>query len=358
MLNIIERLDRSKIAPAVAVLKKGGGLDKEVESLRIPFLEAPFVISAQPYATLLWRAWKAAGPFRVRKFRLWHSFHYADDYTEAIIARMAGVRAWVYTKKNMNWGRRSWYLRTLLASLVLAQNSDMKRDFFDFPLFSRKVRQVPRGVDTHKFHPEVPPRLYLRQHLHIAPESPVAGVVAHLVPVKGHQTLIAAVAQTPGLHLLIAGKPLDPEYTASLEKLVQSLGIQDRTHFLGGVQDIPALLAEMDIFVLSTVAKGEGCPVALLEAMACGRACIAPDIPGARDVLGDGKSGLLVSPENPASLAAALGQLALAAEHRRALGMAARERVLQCYTIDQEVAAHMSIYGEVIDKYCKGRGSR
>jgi glycosyltransferase involved in cell wall biosynthesis len=266
---------------------------------------------------------------------------------------MAGARAWIYTKKNMNWGRRSWYLRTLLASRVLAQNSDMLRDFFDSPIFSRKVRQVPRGVDTNRFHPEVPPRLHLRRRLNISPETLVAGVVAHLVPVKGHPTLIAAVAKIPGLHLLIAGKALDQEYTASLENLVQSLGIQDRTHFLGGVQDIPALLAEIDIFVLPTWAKWrmEGCPVALLEAMASGRACIAADIPGARDLVEHGKSGLLFTPENVDSLEAALERLASGVERRRALGTSAREWVMQHYTIEQEVAAHLAVYEEVIGKH-------
>jgi glycosyltransferase involved in cell wall biosynthesis len=263
---------------------------------------------------------------------------------------MAGARAWIYTKKNMNWGRRSWYLRTLLATRVLAQNSDMLRDFFASALFSYKARLVPRGVDTTRFHPEVPPRLLLRQHLALPPEAVVIGVVAHLVPVKGHPTILQAVAKIPNLHVLIAGKPLDQEYYASLGNLVQSLGIQARTHFLGGVKDIPALLAEMDIFVLPTWAKWrmEGCPVALLEAMSSGRACIATDIPGARDLVGPGKSGLIVAPENVDSMAAALNQLASSRELRVSLGLAARERVLKHYTIEKEVAAHQAIYEELI----------
>jgi hypothetical protein len=109
MLNIIERLDKSKFAPAVCVLQKGGDLDKEVESQGIPLLEAPFAICARPYSSLFWRAWRAAGPLRGGRYRLWHSFHYSDNYTEPIIARMAGARVWIYTKKNMNWDGRSWY---------------------------------------------------------------------------------------------------------------------------------------------------------------------------------------------------------------------------------------------------------
>jgi glycosyltransferase involved in cell wall biosynthesis len=150
----------------------------------------------------------------------------------------------------------------------------------------------------------------------------------------------------------MAGKPLDQEYTARLENLVQTLGIQDRTHFLGGVQDIPALLSELDIFVLPS--RMEGCPVALLEAMSSGRACVATDIPGARDLLEHGRSGLLVPPENVDATAEALALLASSVELRRALGMAARERVLQNFTIEQEVAANQAIYEEMLGPGRKG----
>src|SRR5262245_27237709 len=87
MLNIIERLDRSRYAPAVCVSKAGGNLDREVAALGIPFIEAPFTVAPKPYATLLWRTWRASALFRPYNFALWHSFHYADDYTEPIIAR-------------------------------------------------------------------------------------------------------------------------------------------------------------------------------------------------------------------------------------------------------------------------------
>jgi len=85
MLNIIERLDRSKFSPAICVSRKGGDLDKMVDSLGIPFIEAPFTVSAKPYTTLIYRSWKTSQIFRPYKFKLWHSFHYLDDYTGNIV---------------------------------------------------------------------------------------------------------------------------------------------------------------------------------------------------------------------------------------------------------------------------------
>src|ERR1700733_10785909 len=95
MLNIIERMDRRKFAPAVCVSRKGGDLDRVVDQLGLPFIEAPFTVQAKPYVTLPLRAWKAARAFRSYRFTIWHSFHYSDDYTEPVIARLSGAASWI-----------------------------------------------------------------------------------------------------------------------------------------------------------------------------------------------------------------------------------------------------------------------
>ena len=348
MLNIIERLDRDKFAPAVCVLKKGGKLDQVVEALQIPFLDTPFLTEARPYISLFRRARQVAQPFRSYQFQLWHSFHYGDDYTEAIVAHLAGAKAWVYTKKNMNWYRRAWHVRTLLATRVAAQNSDMLRDFFASPLYKRKVHLIPRGVVLEKFKTE--PRLQLRAALQLPEHVCLVGCVAQLLPVKGHPTLLAALAQVPQAHLLLAGGSLNEAYAADLRQQVNDFQIRDRVTFLDYVEDVPAFLAELDLFVLPTWARWrkEGCPVALLEAMASGCACIATDIPGSRDLVEHGQSGWLVPPEEPLALAEAIRHLLGQSALRQRLGQAAQARVAQHYTIDQEVLAHEAMYAEAL----------
>lgn len=352
MLNIIERLDSGRFQPAVCVMRKGGDLDGEVQRLGIPFLEAPFSVPALPYSTLMLRAWEAARAFRSYRFVLWHSFHYSDDYTEALIARLAGCRTWVYTKKNMNWNRRAWYVRTLLASRVVAQNTDMKRDFFRQGPFDHSCL-IPRGVDAERFYPGGDRGLRIREQLGLAADTVVAGCAAHLVPVKGHATLLRAAVSAAGVHILLAGKPLDQEYVTSLQSMARELGVRDRLHFLGGVQDVPAFLAELDIFILPTWAKWrmEGCPVALLEAMASGLACIATDIPGARDIIENGVSGILVPPEDETALARAIDELAASPQLRRQLGEAARRRILTHYTIEREVEQHEALYASLLGSH-------
>lgn len=352
LLHVVKRLDRERFSPSIAVLKTGGSLEDEIRALGIPLLELPFTVAPRPLSSLPLRVFKAAQLFRPYKFDLFHSYHYGNDYTEPLIARASGAKAWVYTKKNMSWGgsgRRAWNLRTRFATRVAAQNTAMLEQFFIEPQVRRKVVLLPRGVDTEKFRPGVEPILALRQQLGISPETVLVGTVAHLVPVKGIETLIKAVSRVPSVHLVIAGKPIDAAYVQSLEALCVSLGVRERVHFLGGIDQVAALHAEIDMFVLPTLGKGEGCPVSLLESLACGKAAIATDIPGSQDIIEDRVSGILVLPEDALQMAEAIRTLVDSPEKRRAIGEAARQRVLAHYRIEREVQQHEALYAEIFN---------
>lgn len=348
MLNVAERLDPSRFAPSICVAKPGGALCEEVERLGIPLIVAPFVVAPRPLATLPFRAWRCAQKFRRYGFDLWHSFHYLDDYTEPVIARLAGAKAWVYTKKNMNWRRRSWLLRTWLASGIAAQNTTMMNGFFDGHLVRRKARLLPPGVDHESFHPQTESRLGMREVCAVPEGATVVAIIAHIVPVKGHATLIRAVASVPDLVLWIIGRPDDQACMASLVSLVDRLGVSGRIKFLGPVADVPAVLSEVDIFVLSSESRGEGCPVALLEAMSAGRACVATDVPGSKDLIRSGENGILVPPGDHAALSVAIRTLSVQLVMRAALGKAARETVESSYTLEREATLYETMYQEIL----------
>jgi glycosyltransferase involved in cell wall biosynthesis len=82
--------------------------------------------------------------------------------------------------------------------------------------------------------------------------------------------------------------------------------------------------------------------------MACAKACIATDVPGSRDLIQDGVSGLLVPPEDSEALGRAIQRLAMDPDMRECLGAAARQRVEGYYTLDREVAAHEQFYMEIL----------
>lgn len=349
MMNILSRLNRDIFEPAVCVSKKGGKIDAEVEAMGIPFLEAPFTVPAAPYHRFLPDAWKAAQVFRPYRFDIWHSWHYVDDYSEPIIARLSGSRNWIYTKKNMSWGSRAWLLRSLLATHIAADNSEMQQAFFNRFGLKKKTRLIPHGIPTDQFSPSIPASLKLREKYGIPSAAVVVGCAANLTMRKGHHVLLEALSKIPGVYLLTIGKTLEPEYAEHLEQMRREMRLEQRAFLLGHVEDVPAFLAEIDIFVLPTWDRGskEGCPLALVEAMSSGRACVATRIPGSRDIIEHGVSGFLVPAEDAEELAAAINQLVQNPQLRHEFGHQARQRVINHFSIEKEVRNYETLYQEI-----------
>ena len=146
---------------------------------------------------------------------------------------------------------------------------------------------------------------------------------------KDHATLIEALALLR-THGLTCSLDLAGAGSARLQRqtmaLVQRLGLQQQVRFLGSVDDLPQRLAATQIFVLST--RWEGMPLALVEAMAAGCACIGTDVVGVREVIEHGVTGLLVPPRDPQALAQALEQLLHNPAQAQQWGHAARQRAL------------------------------
>ena len=340
MLNIIERLDRKQFSASVCVMKRGGELDNEVAKMGVELLEAPFVVPVQPYHTLLYRSWKAAQVFRPYRFSLWHSFNYSDDYSEPIIARLAGARSWFYTKKNMAWGTRAWTARTWLARTVVAQNTSMREFFFsDCP---DKVRVIPPGVSTKEFRPGSAD-IELRRSWGFPEQTVVLGHLANILPVKNQLHLIRALSMTKeNVGLVLAGAVLDSDYYVELNELITHLNLQHRVRLLGKVHGTAGFLRALDMFAFCS--HHEACPVAVLEAMACGLPCVVTDIAAMQDIHKPNETALVVKSGDVTALSYAIDDLARSPELRRALGLAARLRVEQNFDVEQEAVNYQNLY--------------
>ncbi|MDD7965546.1 glycosyltransferase [Actinomycetospora lemnae] len=178
--------------------------------------------------------------------------------------------------------------------------------------------------------------------------------VSRLVPRKGVDTVVAALANLPAdVELVVAGGPRaeglddDPE-VARLRRLAREVGVADRVHFLGAVgQDaLPALYRSAD--AVACVPAYEPFGLVPLEAMACARPVVAAAVGGLADTVVDGVTGHHVPAGDPAAVAAALARLRDAPRRARALGRAGRRRAEAEYGWDRVAAAHERVYGEVI----------
>jgi glycosyltransferase involved in cell wall biosynthesis len=172
-------------------------------------------------------------------------------------------------------------------------------------------------------------------------EHGLVTMVATLSSSKDHKTLIQAfkrvVASYPGARLYLAG---DGMLRADLEQLVASLGLSSAVTFLGalGRDEVIRLLRSAEIFVLST--KGEGCPLAILEAMASGVSIVATTAPGVIDVIENGANGLLVPPWDPDALAMSIIALLKNPELRNRLATNARRWVETNAILEHTIAGY------------------
>jgi len=177
------------------------------------------------------------------------------------------------------------------------------------------------------------PQTKLRKKLGVAEEEGTLTLcVGRLAPEKGHAVLFRAwrkvIAALPDAHLAIAGHG---SQESALLDLRTELGLDGRVHFLGFRDDVPRLYATSDLAVLSPIA-GESFGIALLEAYATERCCVATDVGGVKDLVIQGKTGILVPPNDEEALAKALIKALGDPDLRSSYGAAGRARVLQKFT--------------------------
>jgi glycosyltransferase involved in cell wall biosynthesis len=173
----------------------------------------------------------------------------------------------------------------------------------------------------------------------------VIGCVAALVPGKGHETLLAAVALLPELELRLIG---DGSARQALEALVERLGIAKRVRFLGALrlpEEIAAALGELDLFALAS--QAEGLPTAVLEAMAVGVPVVATAVGGVPELVRDGETGRLVPVGDPVALAGAMAELLGDAPRRARLAQNARA-VAEAHSVAHVAGLVEALYAEVV----------
>ncbi len=179
-------------------------------------------------------------------------------------------------------------------------------------------------------------------------DAPTAFVaVGRLEEQKGVDVLIDAAARTPGIHLEIVG---DGSQRAALQSQIDRLGAGDRIRLAGHQSDVEARLHAADAFVHA--ARWEGFGLVLLEAMAAGRAVVATRVGAIPEVVDEGRTALLVAPDDPAALAAALAELRDDPGRRDALGAAGRQRLADAFSPERMAAETAAIYASVLE----GRG--
>jgi glycosyltransferase involved in cell wall biosynthesis len=228
---------------------------------------------------------------------------------------------------------------------VVATCTDEVSELLRIGAVRNRITVVPSGVDVEHFTPEGP--------VAEKGDRPRVLCVGRLVPRKGFDTVVRALAAVPDAELVIAGGPVaedlsaDPE-AARLRRLAERFGVADRVRLIGAVArpDMPALLRSADLVVCTPWYEPFG--IVPLEAMACGVPVVASAVGGFLDTVVDGATGTLVPPRRPDRLAAAMRKLLAEPFWREAFGTAGVDRARSRYSWDRIAAGTLGVYEELL----------
>ncbi len=212
--------------------------------------------------------------------------------------------------------------------------------------FQRRFNRVPASrlevvhgfVEADRFAPGRHHPAAARAALGVAAEGPLLGFVGSLFREKGLLDLVRALpavaAEVPSVRLVLVGRGPE-DYTALLRAEASRLGVADRLVFTGPREDVAPLLPAFDVLVLPS--RDDGFSLAVAEAMAAGVPVVATRVGGVPECVEEGRTGLLVPPRRPPALAAALASLLRDPSRRRAMGEAARARVIERFSAEVQV---------------------
>ncbi|KRT73709.1 MAG: glycosyl transferase, group 1 [Deltaproteobacteria bacterium CSP1-8] len=310
------------------------------------------LIAAAPEASLYDRA-KASGltaiPFRFNKrnpvdyYRLSvlvnrervdivNTHSSGDSWVAGVGAKFARRAPLIIRTRHLSTPiSRSFLSRILYDSLpdvVLTTGEEIRRRMIAVNRFrGERILSVPTGVDVERFDPEkVKPSL--------AAGSAAVGMVSVLRSWKGHEHFLRAVPgirqEVPLATFVIVG---DGPQRDNIRNLVADLGLQDRVLLLGHREDIPEVIASLDVLVHPSYAN-EGVPQSVLQALLMGKPVVAADVGGIGEVVRDGETGYLIPPKDPSALAAKVVALLRNRELGKRLADRGRTLVLREYSFE------------------------
>jgi glycosyltransferase involved in cell wall biosynthesis len=189
-------------------------------------------------------------------------------------------------------------------------------------------------------------KTWFREQFNLADDALVMGVVAQLIPRKGHRYLLEAmpglIRAFPRLHLLIFGKGALHE---KLQRQIEALRLTDNVTLAGFRDDLPHILPCLDLLVHPALMEGLG--IALLQAASAGLPIVAVDAGGMPEAVEDGVNGLLVPAGSVEALADALHRLLGDEALRRQMGERGREKMRREFSVDQMVMGNLAVYREL-----------
>ena len=270
------------------------------------------------------------------------------DVWGALAARLEGVPV-VLSRRVDNPESRAWVaLKYRLYDHVVAISDGIRQVLLQEGLTAAKLSCVPSAVDVERYHPTREHLPWFRQTFGIATDELTVGMIAQFIERKGHDVLLRALPAVLGAHprtkVLLFGQ--GPRLEDLRQRVQSTPALAARVLLPGFRSDLDRILPCLD--VVAHPAFMEGLGVSLLQAAACGVPLVATRAGGIPEIVQSGLNGNLVDPGDHEALAAALNHLLGDADLRERQGRAARQWVVERFSVDAMVAGNLAVYHQVL----------
>jgi glycosyltransferase involved in cell wall biosynthesis len=351
LYKMLQASDSQRFQFAVISLRDRGELGDHIQSLGIPVYPLD-IRGSLPGPVALVRLVRA-----VRQFKpdLIHGWMYHGN----LAAQTAAVFG---NRPRMIWSihqsLQNFHYEKYLTSLIIRLCARMSR-LPDSIVYNSKTSATQHeavgyrkeksivlfnGFDTTKFAPSAEARRTVDAELNLPTDAILIGLAGRYHPVKDHSGFIQAAAliskKYPGAKFLLCGRGIDHE-NLHLRQMIDELRLAHNVYLLGERRDIECIMPALDIAVSSSFS--EGFPNVIGEAMSSATPCVVTDVSDVAEIVGS--TGRVVPAGNPTMLAAAIEDLiVMGSEKRRLLGAAARNRIVESYSLEWSVSQYERIY--------------
>jgi len=286
-----------------------------------------------------------------------HSHRYKENILAGLLKKPCGIKALVQTIHGTHENLKG--LKKIKMNLNMSINRYFTNRFFNAQIavsseieqyLKRKFRYsntvtIHNAIDVKSCASQISQE-NMRQNLSVPPDAFVIGGVGRLVPVKGFEILIEAVAllktKIENIHLIIVG---DGPLKNDLQECCKRTGLENEVTFTGFRDDVADVVKALDIFVVSS--HHEGIPMAVLEAMAQNKAVVSTKVGGMNEIIEDSVSGILIPPNDPRSISDAIIELHSSPQNLNKLEKEAAKRINQKFSLTHLTSKMSDLYSSL-----------
>ncbi|MFH1379831.1 MAG: glycosyltransferase family 4 protein [bacterium] len=354
-LQLVKGMNKELFDPSFACLS-GGQLHQHLTRAGIRHYPLDFIRLISP--KIFWDLWKI---FKKEQPHIVHNQGTRVEFYSRITARLTKIPVIFSTAamyiddfdigciKKAVYSCMDWISRKYAHHFIVVSEAGKQKLINMYHIRPEKISVIYNGIEPEIYNPERYDAAALKHKLGIPPDALVIGSAGRLCYQKAFHVFIESAAQVlasyPNIQFLLVG---DGPLKKDLEQLAHKSGIDKNIIFTGFRNDIPEMLACMDIFVLSSILEGN--PIILLEAMAMAKPMVVTEIDGVKEVVENHKSAYVVNPGNPQAMADCIKDLIKDKHKAKNMGLRSQQEAKAKYDIKQAIKFHEKLYRDSIHK--------